>query len=140
MVANDHTFIGRDMSEFQTDVAPHDKRYKLTGQLFCASPIVHMRSIDVLLHALALSLRSPFDDGLGEKCNEFRHRSPLIKRKRGQVRGGGKGRASLSRRCENHGERVDLHAGRRGRIRMVVDAERVLCLCPPLLKLSGVLL
>jgi hypothetical protein len=81
-----------------------------------------MRSVGVLLHALALSLRGSFGDGLGEEGNEFRHRSSLVKGKRGQIRSSGKGCAGLGGRRENDRERVNLHEGQRRGTWMVVDA------------------
>jgi len=80
-----------------------------------------MRSIGVLLHALTLSLRGSFGDGLGEEGNEFRNRSPLIKRKRRQIRSSGKRRAGLSRGRENYREGVNLHEGQRATMWMVVS-------------------
>lgn len=125
VVADEHRCIGRVVSVFQADVAPRPGQYKLTNQLFGTSPIVHMCGISVLLYTLALSLRGSFGDCFGEKGHEFRHRSSLIERKRGQIRSGGKSCAGLGRRREDYRERVNLHGGRRGRMRMVVVSEYV---------------
>ena len=123
VVAYEHRCIGRAMSAFQTDAGMDHEHYRLTSQLFSASSIVHMGSVRVLLHALALSLRSSFGDGLGEEGDEFRNRSSLIERERRQVRSGGKCGTGLSGGRENKRERVNLHEGQRGKIWMVVDGK-----------------
>ena len=85
VVADEHRCIGRATLAPQTDPAPQPGQCRLTSQLFSTSPVVHMRSIGVFLHTLALSLRGSLGNRFGEKGNEFRDRSSLIKRKRGQI-------------------------------------------------------
>lgn len=85
VVTDEHSCIRRDALAFQADVVPQPRQYRLTGQLFSTSSIVHMCSIGVLLYTLALPLRGSFGDCFGEKGHEFRNRSSLIKRERGQI-------------------------------------------------------